>query len=236
MNSYGIDGCKGGWIIATRPQTADALTVSFLLVTDLDGFFAEVVNAGAFVAIDIPIGLSNDAVRDCDQEARSFLGQPRGSSVFPAPCRPCLGAMTYTEACERSSATCGKGISRQCYGILPKIAEVDALMSPERQRFVREAHPEVTFAALAGVAMSHSKQTKEGVMKRLDVLGANSLVLTLDQLQQHRRELGRSKAHVDDIIDAAACLLTAERIARGEHRILGGERVDSRKLRMEIVA
>jgi predicted RNase H-like nuclease len=50
--------------------------------------------------------------------------------------------MTYAEACERSFAARGKMISQHIFGILPKIADVDALMSPERQRFVREAHPE----------------------------------------------------------------------------------------------
>jgi predicted RNase H-like nuclease len=233
--AVGIDGCRGGWIIATRPQAADPSTVSFSLVTQLDGLFAEVVNTGGMVAIDIPIGLSGDSIRNCDREARAFLGQPRGSSVFPAPSRSCLGASTYAEACERSLAARGMMISQQCYGILPKIGEVDASMSAERQRSVREAHPEVTFAALAGFSMSHSKRTKEGMIERLEILRANGLLLTLDQIQKHRAELGRGKAHVDDIIDAAACLMTAERIARGEHRIFGGQ-MDSRNLRMEIDA
>jgi len=55
----------------------------------------------AGIAIDIPIGLL-EGPRVCDKAARKLLGQPRGSSVFPAPCRPALEAQcqrqTYAEA------------------------------------------------------------------------------------------------------------------------------------------
>jgi len=51
----------------------------------------------AVLAIDIPIGLL-DGPRACDKAARKLLGQPRGSSVFPALSRPALGAQTYPEA------------------------------------------------------------------------------------------------------------------------------------------
>jgi predicted RNase H-like nuclease len=40
---------------------------------------------------------------------------------------------------------------------------------------------------------------------------------------------------LDDVIDAAVCLLTAQRLHQGKAIVLGGE-LDSRGLRMEMVA
>jgi predicted RNase H-like nuclease len=192
MDLYGIDGCKGGWLIATITQT-NVSRVSFSVAPRIAEFFAKLVDRPAIVVIDIPIGLSEDSFRDCDKQARALLGSPRSRSVFSAPCRCCLGTMTYAEACQRNFTARGRKLSQQCYAILRKIDEVDASMSSERQRFVREAHPEVTFAVLAGLAMSNPKRTKEGVGERLEILRAHGLALTFDQIQEYRRELGRGK-------------------------------------------
>jgi len=233
VNLYGIDGCKGGWVIASRSRASNA--ISFTVVAKLRGFISS--NRGDVIAIDIPIGLSEDGPRQCDVEARSFLGRPRASSVFPAPCRPCLDAISYADACARNFAASGRMISCQCYGILPKIREIDALMSPKRQQFVREVHPEVAFALVAGRSMLHRKTTEEGIHERLRVLAKRGVVLSLGEVQEHRREMGRDLVHVDDMIDAAGCLMTAERIAQdGPTLVLGGQECDARKLRMEIVA
>jgi predicted RNase H-like nuclease len=157
------------------------------LVTDLTEIFTAVEKSRGILAIDVPIGLSDCSPRECDIEARQFLGQPRGSSVFPAPCRCCLGAPTHPEANQRNFTAAGVGLSIQCFGILRKIGDVDALMFPERQDFICEIHPEVTFALLAGLAMSHNKTTAAGIAERLQVLAANGLALTRDQIQQSRQ-------------------------------------------------
>lgn len=234
MKLYGIDGCSGGWVVAAKDGTS--LDIRFQIIEALDGLFAGAAKGEALVAIDIPIGLPNASSRECDRDARRFLGQPRGSSVFPAPCRCCLGAGSYEEACARNIAAAGVAISRQCFGILPKIAIVDALMSRERQQYIREAHPEVAFATLAGHPMVHPKRRRDGVDERLAVLHTTGIALKLPDIQEWRRRLGRGLAHVDDLIDAAACVITAERIYRGEHRTFGGNTHDGRELRMEIVA
>ena len=127
-------------------------------------------------------------------------------------------------------------ISCQCYGILPKIREVDALMSPYRQKYIREVHPEVAFAILAGHPMMHRKTTIDGVHERLAILDSSGIALELETIQECRRKLGRGKVHVDDMIDAAALVLAAKRIANGTARVFGDAQSDSRNLRMEIVA
>jgi hypothetical protein len=48
--------------------------------------------------------------------------------------------------------------------------------------------------------------------------------------------LGSSKVTVDELIDAAAALATADRICKGQATVTGERRVDGRGLRMEVVA
>jgi predicted RNase H-like nuclease len=234
---YGIDGCRGGWVVlgGTASDSGPQI-LGIQLVRDLTSLLKTAAAEKSTIAIDVPIGLSENSFRQCDREARAFLGQPRGASVFPAPCLSCLGSTSYPDACARNLAASGRSISQQCYGILPKIREMDELVSPERQRYVREVHPEVSFAVIGGSLMLHQKATKEGIAERLALLRAKGIDWTLDQVQARRRELGRGSAHVDDIIDAAVCLLSATRIANGRHRTFGGKECDSRGLRMEIVA
>ena len=117
----------------------------------------------------MPIGLAEayqPGGRACEREARRLLGRPRASSVFATPARPVLAAKTYEEACRlsRASAPGAKAISRQTYGILPKIREIDDLLRSraELRAIVREVHPEVCFAELAGAPMRHAKKTSAG--------------------------------------------------------------------------
>lgn len=200
-------------------------------VTDLHGI-VEQIDAGTLqaAAIDIPIGLAEREPRRSDGEARNRLG-PRRSSVFPAPVRPVLAASTYEEACAISRATCGRAISRQLFNILPKIREVDALMTPDRQRVLVEMSPELSFAVLGGAPMTQSKRTPAGRAERMQVLASR---FDRGVLEQHA---GRPPAgsKVDDVLDAFAGAWTARRVAAGEHLHLGGD-LDGRGLRMEVVA
>src|SRR4029077_5268811 len=114
----------------------------------------------AVVAVDVPIGLTESGPRECDVEARRVLGAPRASSVFPAPVRACLSATTYAQACEAHHRADGRRMSRQAFGILNKIREVNEMLMRDTrlQSRVREVHPEVCFAHWnRGKPMSHRK-------------------------------------------------------------------------------
>lgn len=69
--------------------------------------------APAVLGVDIPIGLADEGARHCDKEARRVLGQPRASSVFPAPIRPVLAAECWEEACTIRERAAGKRMSKQ---------------------------------------------------------------------------------------------------------------------------
>ena len=211
--------------------------LDFALSDDLEPVIGRAERDGGIVAIDIPIGLSDTAPRECDLAARRLLGRPRGSSVFAAPCRAALGATTYAQACGLSRRHLGVAISLQCFNIAGKIGQVDALMTPARQASVREVHPELVFAVLSGRGrgLDEPKRTVAGERVRLAML--RPVAPSFDPAAVRIR-LGRSAVARDDVIDAVACLVAAQRIARGAALVLppGPAVRDARGLRMEIVA
>lgn len=231
----GIDGCKAGWIVAMSEDNLASL--EFQIVADLGMLLEGLDENNARVVIDVPIGLPADGPRACDLAARQYLGKPRSNSVFPAPCRVTLAARTYREACDLNSQASGKRVSQQMFHILDKIRDVDALVTRDRQRWLREAHPELIFAVLSGNnrGLTHYKKTPEGEQERLAILQRHAPPF---DAQDVRRQLGRKATERDDIIDAVACLVTARRIASGQAIVLpvGAVPLDTRGLRMEMVA
>ena len=214
-----------------RDNDLEEAAADVRLVPDL-GDVLRAIDAGtlAAAAIDIPIGLAADGPRPADIEARRRLG-PRRSSVFPAPVRSVLAATTYEEACALSRAACGKAVSKQLFNILPKIREVDALVTPRRQQRLFEMSPELSLAVLAGAPMVHSKARPAGRAERIHALAAAFGSATIER---HVRAVPRG-ARPDDVLDAFAGAWTARRRATGRHLQLGGD-VDERGLRMEVVA
>ena len=235
MGLIGVDGCRGGWVVAASDGTLSSL--SFTVVDDLEPVIARVEGGAGLVAIDIPIGLRDDGPRACDLQARRWLGRPRASSVFPAPCRAALAATTYRRACRLSRRALGVALTIECFNIVPKIRHVDALMTPERQAFVREVHPELVFAILSGRGrgLVEPKRTEAGERLRLRLLRR---VAPRFDPGAVRATLGLPRVARDDVIDAVACLVAAQRIALGKAIVLpdGVVERDARGLRMEIVA
>src|SRR5438067_2221284 len=118
----GIDGCRGGWVVATSDQWP---SFTLTIVQSVQEAFVD----SDIVAIDVPIGLPRVGPRACDLEARRRLGPRQGSRVFPAPCRAALAGNTYNECCELNFTVCGKKLSKQAHAILAKIREVDSVMT-----------------------------------------------------------------------------------------------------------
>ena len=173
------------------------------------------------VAIDMPIGLSEAGPRRCDQEARRFLGHPRGSSVFPAPIRPMLQAPDYGEACAIGRATDGRALSRQAWNLLPRIRQLDDLLQrrPQWRQRIGEAHPEVIFQLWAGQPLGQGKRQLEGRRQRSDLIEARWPGVVAAAMAQ----LPRGGWAADDLLDALACLRAAERRAQGLALAMGGE-------------
>lgn len=228
MMVAGLDGCRGGWVMVTV-TVEGAWRSEVERVTDLAAVIGHLESGRLDAAgVDIPIGLPETGPRRCDVEARRLIGARR-SSVFPAPVRGVLGATTYEEAAGRSRALSGRGLSRQAFGILPKVGEVDALITPRRQRYLVEVHPEVSFTVMAGSPMAYSKKTPAGRAERMAALRH----VFPDVVRHTRARL--DGAGPDDVLDAFAVAWSAWRWSSGAHVQLGGDH-DRRGLRMEIMA
>ena len=229
----GADGCREGWVVV-RETLPDA-GLSWEVVPSLRHLFS-LQQVPAILALDIPIGLPLTGPRACDIEARRLLGRGRASSVFPAPIRPVLAASSHSEASEARYTAEGKRLSIQVWAIVPKIREVDEFLraEPGHQNRVREVHPEVCFYFMAGrQPMGVAKKKKAGRDERAGLLRAH-FGSAVDSALADLRSLGCA---ADDLLDAFACLWTAERIHAGTAVSLPvAPPLDPYGLRMEMVA
>ena len=229
----GVDGCRAGWLVVLAECQASTFQIRDVRL------YSGLVNVLRLhptpmtIAVDIPIGLLNEPQpggRLCDIETRRLLGR-RASSVFSPPSRLSLEATQYDHVRTH-------GVSRQAFGILPKIREVDQLMTPALQDMVYEAHPELAFMSLAGHPMCHNKKTLAGREERLRAL-TRAGNISLPQLRRASvralEPFTRSQVVPDDLLDAYVLLCTAWRISNAQANCLPAyPPVDARGLRMEI--
>jgi predicted RNase H-like nuclease len=188
------------------------------------------------VCIDIPIGLPRllpEGGRACDRAARGLLKPTRHASVFTAPPRGVLEARSFEEANElhRAHSEGEVGMSKQAFALLPKIAEVDDLMTPKLQRRVAEVHPELSFMELnAGEPLAYAKLGAAGLLSRMRLLTEVGLTAGLEDAADRM-----GKAGLDDLLDATVAAWTARRMCLGlAARIPDQPEVDVRGLRMEM--
>jgi len=215
----GVDGCNGGWVVASRAGATIEPAISTVIEHGYDA-----------VAIDMPIGMPTTTARRSEIEARRYLS-PRGSTIFPTPVRACLDATDYLDACAISFAARGVKLSKQSFAILPKIAEVDRALSFAHTGRVAEAHPECSFVAMNNEGPLTSKHSAEGIAQR------RALVLQHFGVEVAALRMHGLSATVDDVLDAYAMLWTAERFAAGAHQTFpsDGDEFDDRGLPMRIV-
>jgi predicted RNase H-like nuclease len=204
----GVDACRTGWV----GVVLSAGDPSFHFAPDIS-LLADLAAAGGSldaVAIDMPIGLPDASRRQADVLARKAAG-PRWASVFITPVRAALEAEGYDAASSVNRQLAGEGISRQAFALRPKILQVDRWVHETRHRVV-EAHPEVSFAQLAGQVLRLGKSTWAGAILRRRLLTGAGIALPDD--------LGPAgeRAGIDDVLDAAVTAWTARRVASGQAR------------------
>lgn len=226
----GVDGCRAGWIAVRQDPDRHPIVAVY------PGF--EVLLAAlppdAIVAVDMPIGLpevSRKGGRGPEALVRPLLGE-RQSSVFAIPSRAAVYADTaafstveaWYEAHQRASAVAmttsdpPRGVSIQAFGIFAKIREIDGLLTarPELRTRIFESHPEVAFWRLnGGRAMALPKKIK-GMVSPAGMEERRSLLMRHGYDRAFLNQLPPKGAAADDFLDAAAMLLIAGRILRGE--------------------
>jgi predicted RNase H-like nuclease len=230
----GADGCKAGWVVVLREVESRKIEVRpASRISEVLGWKP----APSILGVDIPIGLLDCAVpggRECDQEARRLLRQTRGTSVFSPPARRALKARSFEEAnhLNRSTGPDAPGMSVQGFGIVPKIREVDELITPSLQRRVIEVHPELCFYEMNRQRpIVAPKKTSVGHRLRLRLLEGAWRRKLSDFIDSRPRGVGR-----DDLLDAMAVCWTADRVLKRKAILIPRDPPqDSRGLRMEIV-
>jgi predicted RNase H-like nuclease len=231
----GIDGCRAGWFCVVLDERTNW---SCRLAPDARAVGELAIEADS-VLIDIPIGLpdSGSDGRLCDREARQLLGRGRASSVFSAPARRTLAAVSYPDALELNRQATGRGLSLQAWGIVPKIREIDTLLCDNRalRGVLRECHPELCFRALNGKqAMQYNKKKVNGQQERLAVL-EHYFPQCHALFEQVCGEFLRRQVARDDIIDAMVCAVTAKSGYGGYRTAPVSPTRDGQGLPMEIV-
>ena len=231
----GVDGCSFGWL-AVLHETSTGARISHCKKS-----FAEILELPEnpqVIAVDMPIGLADEAIRGgriCDGSARKMLGRIRGSSVFSSPVRAALAhTLDYASAncANRKSSTQEIGLSRQSFGILRKIKEVDELMSAEIQNRVFEVHPELCFYEMNGSKPIESgKRSSAGAAERRRLLEGIGFRAFL----QSKTDCLGSEAALDDLLDASAACWSARRIMeKTAVAIPENSSLDAKSLRMQI--
>jgi predicted RNase H-like nuclease len=196
----GVDAFKDEWIGITLTATGFAAAYIHASIEKLVG------DAGRMeaIAIDIPIGLPTSGTRNADIQAKSMVGARR-SSVFMTPVRAAVFEDDYFTAVALNRRSPGPGISKQAHALRHKIREIDEW--PDRHALcVIEAHPEVSFAAMAGGHVRTPKKSWAGAIERRRLLREHGI-----ELPDELGDAGR--AGIDDVLDAAAAAWTARRIA-----------------------
>ncbi|BEP15101.1 DUF429 domain-containing protein [Acidothermaceae bacterium B102] len=222
MRVLGVDGCPGGWVGAVV-TTGRRPTVEWVVLPDAAALLALAATCAA-TGVDMPMGLA-DGPRACDVQARARLG-PRRSSVFPAPVRAVLGARSYADACARSRAACGRALSVQAWNLVPRIADLDAVLPDGGLPWLSEMHPELSFATMTGEPLV-PKKTSEGQAARVEALTGWVPELRLAEVPR--------PARTEDALDALAIAWSALRWREGRAETLPDPwEVDARALPMRI--
>lgn len=203
----GADLCAGSWAaIRLLEGRFDAGGV----FPNLDAVAATFGAGASVIAVDIPLSYPAPGLkgRACEREGRKLLG-PRRSSMFDTYPEAVLATEGHSAANELALRTIGRGIPKQSYALRAGIREAIALA--RRDPRLHETHPELVFVRLAGPMARKNSWT--GFRQRLEALDGAGIHLPIEFPEMDR-------AAMDDILDAAAAALAADRIALGlGHRL-----------------
>ena len=230
MVRMGVDGCRGGWLIAkTEGERDDFSALSLSVVSTLAKAFSlkalkekalkgKTLEKKAFkqkalkekatqlVLIDMPKGLLSDKARKIEGLARQLL-KGQASTVFNVPVVDAVFAGDYQDASAINYRMTGKKLSKQAWYLCQKIRELDELLAEEFSLSdeIFESHPELVFRLMAGVQLP-KKKLAEGLSARLALLeqaGMPATQLVNNLIDQYPR----SVCFADDAVDALVLLL-----------------------------
>lgn len=192
------------------------------------------------VLVDVPIGLTDDEVRRCEEVALSYLAPARHQSIFWTPVRDAVFSRTLAEAKRINQRAIGRSVQNQAWRLCPRIREVDdfiGLFPDEAPGTIRESHPELCFWAFNEAdPLGESKHEEAGIERRLSLLEDRhdlagqvyeDAVETFIEPPPYARRLGRDGRA--DVLDAIALAVTAAASDRKLRRIPAEPQRDRRE-------
>lgn len=192
----GLDWAKNGWACCQLWIGPGKPPMIHRLAAD-GPEIPEILKMAARVVADAPIGLPEcqkiAQLRPCDRGARAWVGSDLQETIQP------VVTQLELEQWRDGSIERRGGHLR---GLLPAISSVDQLLGKGVE--VLESHPELVFAAIAGLQPPRSlkKTTLHGVLMRLDLLRRHNLDLT-------EADEGSDLLSAIDVLDAGAMALVA---------------------------
>ena len=213
MYAVGIDGCSNGWI-ASFAKPFEFKNSRCIYSKELKDLLSDLPKK-KFIVVDIPIGLyEKEHIRECDLEARAFIG-PRRHSIFAPPCKIASQQSDYQSANKINKDITNHGLSKQTWMINEKIKETQKLI--ERGFDLREGHPECSFRELKGNFLEFGKSGILGFFERLNLLNDIGFVPNI-LTSQLSSEI---KAKPDDLLDSLILCWSASRHIKKKGVYLG---------------
>lgn len=228
----GVDGCRGGWLVCSLSEDGG---VAFAVLPDLASVCRAYPGVSLILA-DVPIGLPEAGVRDCDMRAKGLLGR-YNSRVFLTPPRGVFVAPSYETANPLCRELSDRGLMKQMWAIMPGIREVDTTLRGAGGILgvVRECHPEICFWGLSGSVIGANKKTEDGAAARMAVL-SRFVDGVEGAVSGAMGRFPRSAVACDDVIDALVCAVAAAGVWDGSLRTLPEDpERDGHGLAMEMV-
>jgi predicted RNase H-like nuclease len=199
LRALGLDGFLAGWVAVCIEDDAREISFHPDVASALSGPFDR-------AGIDIPIGLTGDGKRACDQLARDKL-RPHGSRVFSGARRWLWQEFSDPDQANSEALRCGQArVSRQLWHLGSKIMEVDGFLRAARSLDVREVHPELVFLRLNGDEPLPPKKSEEGDSLRRRLLRSYGFREIDRWLTKARLGTGAKR---DDALDACAVAIAA---------------------------
>ena len=229
-NLAGVVPCPGGWLIL--PARMAGITVAAEEAFVVPRLFDVLDFRPTFdaAAINAPMGLRdepNGEFRQCEIEARQFVGWPRAAAIYGTPSRKALAETTGLAASKLEPWMNGHDKRRFRW-----LREAAMELAPYHSRRFFSAHPDVSFTQMNEERpLKTSPYHEEGRLERLELI--RQQLPGVDDVVTRTPPKGSHPVHM---LNAGALLWTARRgSGRAISRFPLDPSWDSEGMRMELV-
>lgn len=228
-NIAGVTPCPGGWLVL--PARLAGITVAAEEAFVLPKLFEVLDFRPTFeaAAINVPMAWFEEPggqYRQCDREAREYVGWPRIAAVYGTPSRATV------QASNGEARAMEPWLTKHELRRLRWLREAEREFQPYHSRSFFSAHPDVSFTLMnSDQPLKTSPYHEDGRMERLELI--RQRLPGVDDVITRTPPDGAAGVH---LLQAAALLFTARRASgRAISRMPLDPFWDETGMRMEIV-